>query len=648
MDGYEVCSRLQEDPQNAYIPVVFATALGEERDKARAFAVGAADYLVKPFQKDALLDKVATHLKTGTEWGEISKADATRKPAPKQGQDFNTFKKFLIEQESLNKADASSLGNILPQDLYAVCTKIGIRSSIIAQHVAEFMRLPYIAQINPKDVLLGVLPTRFCRTNNVVSMADVGSDVAFVLANPFDWQLQDVFTRYADQGSTYRIVITEPENIQWLFEVADATSKGGEDMEGALAMVGNKQAAAKGGDLSDAIEEAKDLAVSAQQAPIIKLANALISKAIHSNASDVHIEPRENSLGVRYRIDGMLHESDPVPKNLQAPLISRLKIRSDMNIAERRLPQDGRIRINFQGRNIDLRVSSLPSRHGEKIVMRVLDGSGVSLDFDSLGFEQASMDAFGAAIKKPHGIVLVTGPTGSGKSTTLYTALQALNEPNRNIVTVEDPVEYEMHRITQVQVNPEIGLTFPSALRSILRQDPDVIMLGEIRDKDTMEIAVRAALTGHLVLSTLHTNDAAGTITRLVDMGMEPFMVSSALELAMAQRLLRKLCTHCKKAFEPAKDPFKMYGVEEQEGMRFYQPVGCDRCSGTGYKGRVAAVEVLSMDEDLKRMITERKGAEDIRDYAFGLKGMKTLRQSAFLKATQGQTSIEEVMRVTG
>jgi len=651
MNGYEVCARLQDNKDTAYTPVIFATALGEERDKAKAFAAGGVDYLTKPFQKDVLLEKVRAHLPKNEQWKDMSRAEGKKAAPPvEKTKDLAAFKKFLLTQEGLDEEDAKGLMSAAAGELYQQCGKLGVTSGAVAQHISEFMKLPYIAHINPKDVLLGVLPTRFCRTNHVIALSDVSADFAFALSNPFDWQLHDVFAHFTGLGQTYRTIMTDPENIRWLFEMAEATHKEPEAAEPGVSVMPTKgiASAATEPNPADGKNEA-DLAESAQKAPVIKLANALISRAIHAGASDIHVEPRENSVGVRYRIDGMLQEGDPIPKSLQAPLISRIKIMSNMDISERRLPQDGRIRIAIQGKNVDLRVSTLPSRHGEKVVIRILDSSAVSLDFDALGLEEGPLAIFRDSIKKPHGIILVTGPTGSGKSTTLYTALQALNEPTTNIVTVEDPIEYEMHRITQVQVNPDTGLTFPAALRSILRQDPDVIMIGEIRDRETMDIAVRAALTGHLVLSTLHTNDAPSTIARLIDMGLEPYLVASSLELVVAQRLLRRLCPDCKKPTDAIPDDiFERYGVTKEKGAGFYQPTGCDRCAGTGYKGRLAVMEVMRIDDETRRLISLGRGVEVLKARAVEKGGMTTLRQNAFIKASRGMTSLDEVIRATG
>ncbi|TML57011.1 MAG: type II secretion system protein GspE [Actinobacteria bacterium] len=385
-----------------------------------------------------------------------------------------------------------------------------------------------------------------------------------------------------------------------------------------------------------------------EDAPIVKLVNLLITQAIQERASDIHVEPTEKDLRIRYRVDGVLHEKMRSPKNIQQGLTSRLKIMADINIAERRIPQDGRVSIRIQDRTVDLRVATLPTVFGEKVVMRILDKGTALLDLADLGFLPANLERFATAYRKPYGTILVTGPTGSGKSTTLYATLNVVNDVGRNIITVEDPVEYRLPGINQCQVNPKAGMTFAAALRSILRSDPDVVLVGEIRDRETAVIAVEAALTGHLVLSTLHTNDASTTPTRLVEMGVEPFLVSSALDCVVAQRLARKLCTRCRQAYVPDQAELDSVGWDVSglgDLPQLYRPAGCPACSGTGYHGRFAIHEVLLVTEDIERLIVERGHSEDIRKVAVA-QGMLTLRESGLARVLDGMTSLEEVLRV--
>jgi type IV pilus assembly protein PilB len=387
------------------------------------------------------------------------------------------------------------------------------------------------------------------------------------------------------------------------------------------------------------------LAHDSEDAPVVKIVNLILVQALKEKASDIHIEPFEKTLKLRYRIDGVLHEATSPPKSLQLPIASRIKILAGLDIAERRLPQDGRFRIRVSGREIDLRISVLPTIYGEKIVIRILDKSSLSGDLDLLGMDEPTLERFRHAIDAPHGMILLTGPTGSGKTTTLYTVLQELNSPEENIVTVEDPVEYQLSGVNQVAVKSEIGLSFADALRSILRQDPDIVMVGEIRDNETADIAVKAALTGHQVLSTLHTNDAAGAISRLDDMGIEPFLISSSLLLTCAQRLVRRICPNCREEFRPEPEMFEKLGIEDQ-GAIFYHGLGCDRCKRRGYLGRAALLEVLPITETIRRLVIKRASAAVIKNQAIG-EGMKTLRMVGIDKAIEGITTLEEVYRVT-
>jgi type IV pilus assembly protein PilB len=395
-----------------------------------------------------------------------------------------------------------------------------------------------------------------------------------------------------------------------------------------------------------------------EDAPIVKLVNVLITQAVTDRASDIHIEPTERDVRVRYRIDGVLHEVMRSPKNIQAGIISRLKIMADINIAERRIPQDGRVTAVISGKNVDLRVATLPTVHGEKVVMRILDKSTAVLNLSDLGFLPASMIRYEQSYRKPYGTILVTGPTGSGKSTTLYATLNILNDESKNIITVEDPVEYRLPNINQVQVNGKAGLTFAAALRSILRSDPDIVLVGEIRDRETATIAVEAALTGHLVLSTLHTNDASTTPSRLVEMGVEPFLVGSALDCIVAQRLARRLCDKCREPYQPTAgelaglgwdldeiDPSLTFGDEFDDHPTLYRPVGCGACGKTGFHGRFAIHEVLTVSEEVERLIVERGHSEDLKKMAIA-QGMLTLRQAGLAQVRAGLTSIEEVLRV--
>jgi len=406
------------------------------------------------------------------------------------------------------------------------------------------------------------------------------------------------------------------------------------------------QAASDEADDSEA--DLASLSEVVEDAPIVKFVNLLVNQAVNDRASDIHVEPTEQDLRIRFRIDGVLHEVMRSPRAIQAGVISRLKVMADINIAERRVPQDGRITMKVGGRVIDLRVATLPTVYGEKVVMRILDKGQAVLRLEDLGFLPEAHTRFESSYRKPYGTILVTGPTGSGKSTTLYATLNMLNEPHRNIITVEDPVEYRLPGINQVQIHQKAGLTFAGALRSILRADPDIVLVGEIRDKETAVIGVEAALTGHLVLSTLHTNDAASTPMRLVEMGVEPFLVTSALDCVVAQRLARKLCDKCKEPYQPTEAELNEVGWpmdEIDEWPTLHRAIGCTSCGRTGYRGRFGVHEVMLLTEEIERLIIERRSTEDIQKVAL-MQGMASLRVDGLRKVGMGQTSIEEIFRV--
>lgn len=397
-------------------------------------------------------------------------------------------------------------------------------------------------------------------------------------------------------------------------------------------------------------DEVRDIREQIDEAPIVKLVNSIMAQAADDGASDIHFEPQAKELIVRFRNDGVLHEIMSVPRRMQSGVLSRIKIMADLDIAERRVPQDGRIGLVVGGKPIDMRVASLPTVYGEKIVIRLLDRSNVMLRLEDLGFSDKSLARFKKSFSKPYGAILVTGPTGSGKSTTLYATLNILNSSEKNIITVEDPVEYRLGGINQVQANFKAGLTFARALKSILRCDPDIVMIGEIRDKDTAQIAIESALTGHLVLSTLHTNDAPGALSRLTEMGIEPFLTASAVDCVLAQRLARKLCEACKEPYKPTQEmlrrnDFPPEACENWEGVVLYKPVGCNRCNGTGYKGRLGIYEVMLVTEAIERLTVERKSADEISRVAQA-EGMKSLREDGIDKVLMGRTSVEEIARV--
>jgi type IV pilus assembly protein PilB len=521
--------------------------------------------------------------------------------------------------------------------------------------LAEYLRMSPItlARFTPDPRIIEMIPAELLRKRLALPMMKAGGMLVVALGDPFDIMAIDELHVVA--GLQIMPLVASEKDIQ------DALAKALAPAEAEAQL--NLEDIMK--DSDDDIEVGKEekqevsleeMMESAEGAPVIRMVNMMLVEALRTRASDIHIEPQEKALRLRYRIDGSLTERPSPPKSYQPAIISRIKIMSDMDIAERRIPQDGRFRIKALGKEVDIRVSILPSIHGEKVVMRVLDKSALFPSLGGLGLDEHAFKALSYAISQPHGIILVTGPTGSGKTTTLYSCLQELNKPDVNIVTCEDPVEYQLVGINQIQVSAGVGLTFSAALRSILRQDPDIVLVGEIRDGETAEIAVKAALTGHLVLSTLHTNDAAGAIARLIDMGIPPFLLSSSLVLSQAQRLYRKLCMVCRQPVElPVEvmkankiDPaFFLKGEGPSEYVKIYKAVGCPKCSNTGFKGRGAIMEVLPVTDNIKELIMKGATSGEIREAACA-NGMITLKQAGLLKVKEGLTSLESAMEMTG
>src|SRR3954469_15839494 len=496
----------------------------------------------------------------------------------------------------------------------------------------------------PEDVM-ALVPRDMASANKLVPIARLNGKLFVAMADPTNVLAVDDVKRRV-QLEIVPMIATE----RAVTEALSGVHSGGTNMSKVLRQVAEEAAqSAESVEVQTTKREDIDLdrlATDSEDAPVIKIVNLILAQAVKEKASDIHIEPFQNSLKLRYRVDGELMQAESPPKALQLAITSRIKILAGLNIAERRVPQDGRFRIKVMGKEVDLRISILPTAHGEKIVIRILDKSSLTSSLDQMGMDENTLGKFRKAIDAPHGMILVTGPTGSGKTTTLYSVLHELNSPAFNIVTVEDPIEYEVVGINQVAVRADIGLDFASALRSILRQDPDIVMVGEIRDNETADIAVKAALTGHQVLSTLHTNDAAGAIARLDDMGIEPFLISSSILMSCAQRLVRRVCTNCREEFVPESEMFEKLGMKATNDTVFYHGHGCDRCKGRGYLGRVAIIEALPVSEAVRRLIIKRASSSAIKSQAVN-EGMKTLRLVGIEKAAEGITTLEEVWRVT-
>jgi type IV pilus assembly protein PilB len=542
----------------------------------------------------------------------------------------------LITHEQLDEALSEqaragrSLGRILIER--GAVSSEALVATLAAQIGLEYVDLSE-ANIDPSAA--SVIPDKVARRYQALPIAWEDDRLVVAMADPSNVLAVDDIRSIA--GAELKTVVSTREAIVAALERVHRLDDDAADVQAFLAD-------------DDDTEDLAQIKEITEDAPIVKLANMLIVQAVNERASDIHIEPTERDVRIRYRVDGVLHEMMRSPKRVQSGLISRLKIMSDINIAERRIPQDGRLTATVNGKPVDLRVATLPTVFGEKVVMRILDTSQALLDLADLGFLPGNHERYEAAYRKPYGAILVTGPTGSGKSTTLYATLNALNDPSKNIITVEDPVEFRLAGVNQVQVHTKAGLTFASALRSILRSDPDIVLVGEIRDRETATIAAEAALTGHLVLSTLHTNDAASTPTRLVEMGIEPFLVSSAIDCIVAQRLARRLCDRCKELYEPSEAELAGVGWEFEAHERgslptLYRPVGCQACARTGFLGRFAIHEVLIVSEEIERMIAEREHSEDIKKMSVA-QGMLTLRQAGLMQVRNGLTSLEELLRV--
>jgi type IV pilus assembly protein PilB len=555
----------------------------------------------------------------------------------------------LITQENLQRALSEQkgtnekLGSILvrlqliqeDQLIGFLSRQYGIPSITLTQLDID----PDVVKLVPGQIAkkYEVLPVK--RTGNALTLAMADPTNVFALDDVAFMTNLQVLPVVASQGAIRQAIerLYEPQASAF----SDVITAMEGDVPDVELVEGGEDAAPSKVD----IFELKD---ASEEAPVVKLVNLILTDAIRRGASDIHLEPYEKVFRVRYRIDGVLQEMMAPPKRLEAALLSRVKIMSNLDIAERRLPQDGRIKIRYSSREIDLRVSSLPTIFGEKIVMRILDKEALTLDLAKLGFDDWSMENFKKVIHQPYGMVLITGPTGSGKTTTLYSAVHTINSPDINIMTAEDPVEYNLKGINQVQVNEEIGRTFSAVLRSFLRQDPDVILVGETRDLETAQIAIRAALTGHLVFSTLHTNDAPGTIARLQDMGIPPFLVASSILLVLAQRLARRVCKECRDPYEVDEESLTPYGhVPQGLGkVTLYKGKGCQACNFTGMKGRTAIYEVMPVSSELRELILRGASTNEVRDLA-QQQGMKTLRQAGLLKVLEGATTAEEILRVT-
>jgi type IV pilus assembly protein PilB len=546
-----------------------------------------------------------------------------------------------ITAAALSEATCKQQENPRLSVLQALVNSNAIDEALALQAVAEYFKLPFsrVVTANVEPNVFELLPLDYIKAKMVLPISKVEKVVLIGISDPADIFLIDDLKRRIK--GTIQLVVTPPGDILKVIEELSAAP--GQQVEDIIKDIAEDSVEV----VDKKSEDVADLEKIAGESPVIRYANFLISSAVREGASDIHIEPGENRLRIRYRVDGVLFEQQAPPMQLHAAIISRLKIMANMDIAERRLPQDGRIRATVRGKTVDLRVSTLPISHGEKCVIRILDNRSIMVGLERLGMEPGTLECFRKQIDQPHGIILVTGPTGSGKSTTLYSALRVMDSAKMNISTVEDPVEYELDSVNQVNVHDSIGMSFSAALRSLLRQDPDVIMVGEIRDDETARIAVQASLTGHLVLSTLHTNDAPSSITRLINIGVEPYLISASLNAVVAQRLVRKVCSNCKTEVKNVRENARAYLKKVGADIgTLYQGAGCEKCRQTGYKGRIGIYELLELNDDLRDVITSNPSLTDLRRAACQ-HGMRSLREDGLAKVAGGMTTVDELMRVT-
>jgi len=562
-------------------------------------------------------------------------------------QDRPTFERSLtvrlIADRKLDKATAERALRLRAEReerLEQILTKLGLaHEKDVTEAISGELGLPLVAPGDfPDTPVLEIASPKFLREAQVLPLIDAPDRLVLAVADPLNEHPIRSLALLA--GKPVEIRVAAPSDI----DIAYERLYGGE--KSSIGQIVDEIEEASDGRADEDIKRLRDLA---SEAPVIRLVNLLIARAIESRASDIHIEPFQNRLSVRYRVDGVLKEGATSPLRLRAAIVSRIKIMAKLNIAERRLPQDGRVRMTIRGRDYDLRVATVPTLHGERVTMRILDRSSLVEDFALLGFQPDTLERYLELLQHPQGILLVTGPTGSGKTTTLYTSLLRLNTPEKNIFTVEDPIEYQLDGVNQIQVKPQINLTFAEILRTLLRHNPDIIMIGEMRDLETAQIAIQAALTGHLVLSTLHTNDAASSITRLLDMRVEDYLVTSTLNGVMAQRLVRKLCTACRKPRHVLPEFVERMGLARLlngGGATLYEPVGCELCHGIGYRGQTAVIELLPISDAIRRLILNHTEAREIQRVAIE-EGMRTMYQDGLLKVLDGTTTIEEVLRVT-
>ncbi|NQS89823.1 Flp pilus assembly complex ATPase component TadA [Patescibacteria group bacterium] len=612
MDGYEVCSRLQSREETAYIPVIFVSVLGEEQDRTRAFSVGAVDYVVKPIQKNILLHKIKAHLKTKDLWRRFK--DGVSWSRRVSSSDFTQFSEFLFDQLSLSGEKKKLLSGILPSKVYSISSELGIRTNKMAQYMATFMKLPYVSHINPQDVQLGVMPTRFCKSNHVVAVRDETGKRAFVLSNPFNWDLLDLLEKFSGLESTSKVKITEPENITSLCAYSvTAPAKSVTAPIKKVFVVEKKE---------KIVKPAKETIVKISESeiekrPVMYIANNILNTAVSERASDIHIEPKETNMIVRFRIDGDMRKMFTLKQKTGIMVISRLKVFAGMDIAERRRPQDGSFATTINNRKFNLRLATTSTLNGESLIMRLLEPNATPKDLGELGMTEEQTNTMINFVNRNQGLVLMVGPMGSGKTTTIYSLLYQADCKTRSLISVEDPVEYRIPFANQQQVNEKSGITFETLLKSSVRQDPDILFVGEIRDQYSAKICMDFASTGHLTVATLHTSNATTAIFRLERVGINRGTMTDVILGIVAQRLLKKLCPYCKEILPISKEEIEMLLPFTYEvPSRVAHPVGCDKCHHTGYYGREGIYEIIKFDQEISEIVRSGIPISEIRVFA--------------------------------
>jgi type II secretory ATPase GspE/PulE/Tfp pilus assembly ATPase PilB-like protein/DNA-binding response OmpR family regulator len=612
MNGYEVCSRLQKNSETAYIPVIFITAMGEEQDKARAFSVGAVDYLVKPVQKAILLKKVHTHLTTNTRWQELQQGGAQSGDGI-EPSDFPQFKRFLFDQLDIDPTKKDQFTTTPSSHIYSLARNLGISNSQMAKYIADFLKLPYFSQINPYDVKLGVLPMPFCKTNLVVALGNGAEGYTFALSNPFNLETLDNLRKITGKDKALKLAVTEPEHIELLFksDLGAETPIKKVVMGGAVKEIDGPTRQFPVEEPSEQISEA-----DIKKHPIVYIAHTMINKAVAERASDIHIEPKEGETVVRFRVDGDLKDSFALKKNTGLMLISRLKVLGSLDLAERRKPQDGSFAATINNKTFKLRLATTSTPYGESLIIRLLEPSAKPKDLSELGMMDKQVSTMAEFANRTHGVLMIVGPTGSGKTTTIYSFLSHIDCQTRSLISVEDPVEYNIAYANQQQVNEKAGITFESLLKSAVRQDPDVLFLGEVRDPYSAKMSIDFASTGHLTVTTLHTSNATTAIFRLERLGLDHGTMANTIIGVVAQRLLKKLCPHCKEIAQISPEERAMFApLTDEIPSQVAHPVGCPKCNNTGYLGREGIYEIIKFDHEISDMVRSGMPISDIRNF---------------------------------